>query len=93
MITDGIVEAALPVPKPDAPVPQSNVSALSSSGTKIHLSWPKWFWCFPDCVIGETCFLRVYRFCRSHLPDAIVLNCILVALDWCDIMNPNPVPI
>ncbi|PKU74550.1 hypothetical protein MA16_Dca003753 [Dendrobium catenatum] len=57
-----------------------------AESSKLTISWPKWFWCFPECVVGKTCFMKVHEFCRHELPDVSVLNCILVALEWCDIM-------
>ncbi|KAG0476701.1 hypothetical protein HPP92_013075 [Vanilla planifolia] len=61
-----------------------------TEAAKLAISWPKWFWCFPDCVIGETCFYRVYRYCRRELPWVIPLNCVCVGLDWCDLTHITP---
>lgn len=54
---------------------------------KLTISWPKWFWCFPECVVGQSCFYKVHQFCRNEIPDASLLNCVVVALEWCDIEN------
>lgn len=54
---------------------------------KLTIAWPKWFWCFPECVVGESCFYKVHKYCRSEIPDASLLNCIVVALEWCDFQN------
>ncbi|KAH0449876.1 hypothetical protein IEQ34_020568 [Dendrobium chrysotoxum] len=53
--------------------------------SKLTISWPKWFWCFPECVFGKTCFMNVHEYCRNELPNTSLLNCIVVALEWCDI--------
>ncbi|CAA7388272.1 unnamed protein product [Spirodela intermedia] len=50
-----------------------------------QIKWPKWFWCFPECVFGETCFFHVYDMCFDVDPKAGWVICMLVALDWCDI--------
>ncbi|KAL0906393.1 hypothetical protein M5K25_024884 [Dendrobium thyrsiflorum] len=56
-----------------------------AESAKLTISWPKWFWCFPECVFGKTCFMKVHEYCRNELPHTSLLNCIVVALEWCDI--------
>ncbi|CAA6675516.1 unnamed protein product [Spirodela intermedia] len=59
-------------------------SKVRSAACMIVLKW-FWFWCFPECVFGETCFFHDYNFCFDVDPIARWLVCILVALEWCDI--------
>ncbi|KAK8914079.1 hypothetical protein KSP39_PZI023744 [Platanthera zijinensis] len=59
--------------------------ARQAEAAKLAISWPKFDWCFPDCIIGETCFFHVWRYCKRILPNVTLFNCIVIAIEWCDI--------
>ncbi|PKU59228.1 hypothetical protein MA16_Dca022590 [Dendrobium catenatum] len=67
----------------------SMISSLprDAESAKIPEIWPKWYWCFPDCVIGQTCFHRITQYCKHEMPFVSLLNCMVLALEWCDLNN------
>ncbi|KAH0466377.1 hypothetical protein IEQ34_006480 [Dendrobium chrysotoxum] len=79
----------------------SMISSLprDAESAKIPIIWPGWYWCFPYCVIGETCFSRMTKYCSYEMPYVSLVNCMVVALEWCDLnqfsinqLVPSPPP-